>query len=143
MSTLIRATGERGIPMNTDNQYIQIKNTNFVYKYKNDQIWFKSGKTSPLKLNKAEYSNLMSRSGNALLNYLLDTFENQNNRWLARKLIDIAHTGEYIFFDLNVEDSEACQAYVNTKKPQTKPFVEPEINNMIKAALKRTNPAYK
>lgn len=129
--------------------YIKIGNTDFVYYYDNDIIYFKSGtdKISPVGVNKETYLTMLSLNEKGLKAYLFQNYGIASYRLLAQKFIELAKSGIITFFDVNVADVAcSCDFDQKTMRDQLierRSHIEPEINKLVREALRRTNPENK
>jgi len=126
--------------------YIKIGNTEFVYYYDNDILYFKSGtdKISPVGVNKETYLTMLSLNEKGLKAYVFQNYGFASYRLLAQKFVELAKSGIITFFDVNVADV-ACGCDFDQKTMRNQPierrsYIEPEINKLVREALRRTNP---
>lgn len=126
--------------------YIKIGNTEFVYCYDNDTLYFKSGtdKISPVRVNKETYLTMLSLNEKGLKAYVFQNYGYNNYRLLAHKFVELAKSGIITFFDVNVADVAYDYDFdpiaMRSQPIERKSYIEPEINKLVREALRRTNP---
>jgi hypothetical protein len=102
--------------------YTTIEDTTFSYGYSEDVLFFKSGKVAPAKISRKAYSEMLPLDDEKLSWYAYNNFEKKDIH-LVKKAIYFAKTGIIVFF--------------NMSPPKPREWIEPVINNLVKAALKR------
>jgi hypothetical protein len=105
--------------------YVSVEGTNFSYRYDGNELLFRSKTTAPFRVEREVYADLISMHDSQVSAYV---YRNYDKRfvWIARQLVRFVKSGKIAFFGIDA--------------PKPKPWVEPEINKQIRAALKRTNP---
>lgn len=126
--------------------YIKIRNTEFVYCYDNDTLYFKSGtdKVSPVGVNKETYLTMLSLNEKGLKAYVFQNYGFASYRSLAHKFVELAKSGIITFFDVSAADV-ACDCDFDPTTMRSQPierrsYIEPEVNKLVREALRRTNP---
>lgn len=118
-----KSTTSRQKPVNAKKyDYTTIEGTVFSYAYDEDVLYFKSEKTSPAKISRKAYNEMMALDEEKLKRYIFNNFE-QKELLLVKKAISLVKTDIVVFFDM--------------APPEPEEWREPGINNIIKAALKR------
>lgn len=103
-------------------KYTTVEDTTFSYRYDNDVLFFKSDKTTPVKISRKAYEEMLALDEEKLNQYIFNNFE-QKDLGLVRKASYFAKTVKVVFFDM--------------APPKPREWKEPEINGYIKAALRR------
>jgi hypothetical protein len=131
--------------------YMPLKDTGFKYSCSDDILYFKRNSGDSIKITRDTYKALTTASKTAIEEYAASAFK-PKDRAIFRKLIELARSGRYRFFDMEFtggweEAPESEGTTVHTQNKKSKLPIEPEkpkkeytvleINRQIRAALKR------